>query len=81
LVVSVGVNAAVATPQLDIAQVGDNGDAGLTIVGTSFDIDASVIQIILESGSIDLIPDESFTLNADTSTGLGSLNAGQEDCF
>lgn len=70
-------SAAVVLPYLDIQDTA--GDAGASITATTFDIDSSAIAIITGTNpttSINLIPDEIFTL---TSTGsydgtLGSFS-------
>lgn len=75
--------ASIIYPALDIQDTA--GDAGATITGTTFDIDSSVVAIITGTNpttSINLIPDEIFTLTStgsyDGTTGLfsGSFTVG-----
>ena len=70
-------NAAVTYPALDIQML--NGDTGLTQVGSTVSIDATAFAVILDPDpSVDsiLIPEQTFSLTADTNTGAGSLSIG-----
>lgn len=72
LLLSMNVQAAVINPKLDIHDIG-TGDTGITFPhGNTFDINATVFQIVTDSGLVD-IADLDFILN---SSGTYAANTG-----